>query len=197
MAHLSPKKGAFPNKDQHDRTCPVDSTIAANLASLERGSVLYVNKSGEFVIADKTDGDANYPFYLSLQNGNDLQATMAGFFSVGKGDPNPFDAKGLTVHDSTDHPNVLSRVPAVSGIHMDDGDVWQTDMFDESASYEIGDAVTLGENGKITKSLDPSNDMILGYVTKTPYTRYANDAPVIPGFMTGGPIRVIDFQCGR
>lgn len=197
MAHLSPKKGAFPNKDQHDRTCPVSASIAENLDTLQRGSVLYVNKNGEFEIADKADGRANYPFYLCLQDGNDLQATMAGFFSVGKGDPNPFDAKGLTVHDSNDHPQVLSRVPSVSGIHMDDGDVWQTDMFDEAATYEIGDPVTIGDDGRITKSADPSTDKILGYVTKTPYTRYANDAKVIPGFMTGGQIRVIDFQCGR
>ena len=188
MAHLSPKKGGFPFKDQHDRTCSV-AADEANKA-IERGSVICVNKDGQFELAADT---SVWPLYLALQNYNDLQATMAGFFSAAKGvkvDGSKGDHQGEAAHNAA-----VVNAPAITGIHMDDGDVWQTDMFDEDADYEIGDAVTVKDGIITTAGADGTNTV--GYVTAAPYTRWANDAVAVPGMMTGAMIRVLDFQCGK
>ena len=203
MAHLSPKKGGFPFKDQHDRTCPVDPAKFADYKDvLERGSVLSVDKNGYFQIAASADEG---PLFLSLQDYDDLQAAMAGFFSVAKGDnlanfrkgPHADPVDPIQVHAGPAAHKALNRnTPAITGIHMDDGDVWQTDMFDDGdgVTYEIGDKLTV-KDGLVTLAGD--GDTVVGYVTKAPYTRYANDAVAMAGLMTGALIRVIDFQCGK
>lgn len=194
MAHLSPKKGGFPFKDQHDRTCVV-AADEANKA-IERGSVVRVNKDGQFELAADTSVQ---PLYLALQNYNDLQANMAGFFGLGVGPTNVPPAEPTAYGGVKDvfgkAPAVGPKGPAITGIHMDDGDVWQTDMFDEDADYEIGDPVTVKDGIITTAGADDTNTV--GYVTAVPYTRWANDAVAAPGLMTGAMIRVLDFQCGK
>jgi hypothetical protein len=179
MAHLSQKKGGYPQIDQHDRTCIV--AVSETSKKIERGSVICVNENGEFDIA----ADAKKkPLYLALQNYNDLQANMAGFFSIGNGSPD-------AIHEESAHGSTVVNGPAITGIHLDDGDVWQTDMFDEDPSYAIGTPVTV-KNGKFTPV--KSNDDIVGYVRAVPYTRYSNDAVAVPGIITGAMIRVIDIE---
>ena len=197
--HLSPKKGAYPHKDQHDRTCVVASDNEANL-KIERGMVIRVTTDGRFEVAEDA---SQFPLYLALQNYDDLQANMAGFFGAGAG---PVDRSKLTptvfgaVADVDGvPPSVGPKGPAITGYHMDDGDVWQTDMFDPDSgiTYEIGQPLTVDKGYLTNKGADDTNTV--GYVTATPYPRYANDATV-PGmekFMTGATIQVIDFQCGK
>lgn len=194
MAHLSPKKGGFPFKDQHDRTCVV-AADKANKA-IERGSVICVNKDGQFELAADT---SVWPLYLALQNYGDLTANMAGFFGLGAGPTNVPPAEPTAYGGVKDvfgkAPEVGPKGPAITGIHMDDGDVWQTDMFDEDADYEIGARVTVKDGLITTAGADDTNTV--GYVTAVPYTRWSNDAVAVEGLMTGAHIRVLDFQCGK
>ena len=187
MAHLSPLKGGFPHKDQHDRSALVTTDEASK--AIERGTILCVNQDGRFQIAADT---SIKPLYIALQDYDDLQAVFAGTFSIGKGEVVK-DSTGA--HQGEDaHKDINLNAPKITGIHMDDGDVWETDMFDEDAEYEIGDPLTV-KDGLVTAG--GSGDTIVGYVYKKPYTRYANDATVLPGMMTGAMIRVIAYQCGR
>lgn len=176
--HLNPIKGAFPHKDQHDRT----AVVAANSTAIERGSVIRVNSNGEFEIAP----DAGvFPMFLALQGYKDLQATMAGFFGQGVG--------------PVEGPGTASKGPAISGIHMDDGDVWETDMFDvdvADSAWTINAKLTV-KNGLITVVGEGDNDNVIGYLVKAPTFRYINNAPTASGIMTGESRKVIQFQCGR
>lgn len=205
--HLSPIKGGFPHKDQHDRTALVKVGSA-----IERGSVIRINgETGEFEVAEDA---STYPMYLALQNYNDLQATMAGLYTPANGDPeigvenkNKFPYKpGAWKRDETSKhkSNLVGREgatqPAITGIHMDDGDVWETDMYDESADWENAgyNAKLTVVDGLITLAND-SNDAegIVGFLVKAPYQRYANDAVAVTNMMTGRSIWVIQFQCGK
>ena len=193
MAHLSPKKGGFPFKDQHDRTCPVKYE---DIAKVERGIVLCVNDDGEFQIADTADAGKK-PLYLSLQGEDDLQADMAGFFSVAKGDADAHlrGPKGEKIKISSakapykDH----RATPAVTGILLGD-DTWQLDTFDETAAdadYAINGMLTV-KDGRFKPTSTASE--AVAYVVKGPYTRYANDAVAVKDLMTGSWIRVTDIQ---
>lgn len=177
--HLNPIKGAFPHKDQHDRT----AVVAADSTAIERGSVIRVNSNGEFEIAS----DAKvFPMFLALQGYKDLQATMAGFFGQGVG-------------PVVDPDKPVSKGPAISGIHMDDGDVWETDMFDTTVAdskWVINAKLTV-KNGLITVAEAEGDDNVVGYLVKAPTFRYINNAPTASGIMTGESRRVIQFQCGR
>jgi hypothetical protein len=186
MAHLSPLKGGFPHKDQHDRSALVTTDEASK--AIERGTIICVNEDGRFQIAADT---SIQPLYIALQDYDDLQAVFAGTFSIGKGEA----VDGATgTHTLAQHPDVSLNAPKITGIHMDDGDVWETDMFDEKAEYKIGAPLTV-KDGLVTAAGE--NDDVVGYVYKEPYTRYANDAVVLAGMMTGGMIRVIAYQCGK
>lgn len=190
--HLSPVKGGYPHKDQHDRTAP-----AKVGEKIERGTVVRINADGEFEVA--TDASV-FPMFLALQRYSDLQAAMAGLYTVGNGEPDPAKhpwpvkpmkrAAGIA-------PNRTQ--PAISGIHMDDGDVWETDEFDAEANWKdakYNDPVTV-VGGKITLAAKGATDGVVGYLVKAPYWRYANDAVAVEGMMTGANIEVIQFQCGR
>lgn len=177
--HLNPIKGAFPHKDQHDRT----AVVAVGSEKIERGSVIRVNSNGEFEIAPNAD---IFPMFLALQGYKDLQATMAGFFGQGVG-------------PVVDPDKPVSKGPAISGIHMDDGDVWETDMFDvdvADSAWTINAKLTV-KNGLITVAAAEGNDNVIGYLVKGPTFRYINNAPTASGTMTGESRRVIQFQCGR
>lgn len=182
MAHLSPKKGAFPHKDQHDRTCKVAITDASK--TIQRGTIICVNENGEFEIAADTSVK---PLYHSLQDYDDLQAMMAGFFSVGNGKPVPGSTGD---HGEDDHAGITLNTPAITGIHLDEGDRWDTDMYDHEAQYKIGDGLTVKE-GKLAPAGDGD---VVGYVTEVPHRKYANDAVAIPGLMTGATIMVITYE---
>lgn len=189
MGHLSPLSGGFPFKDQHNRSAVVALDEEGVNTGIKRGMVIRVNTDGEFEIASDT---SIKPMYLALQDYDDLQAIFAGNFSIGKGVP---PAKGSDGdHKLEDHPVITRNAPKITGIHMDDGDVWETDAFDEGADYEIGTPLTV-KDGLVTAGAE--GDDCVGYVVKRPYTRYANDATLLPGMITGANIRVIAYQCGK
>ena len=73
MAHFSPVNGAFPHKDQIDRTCLVNADEANQ--KIERGSIIVVNKNGEFELAADA---SNQPLYFALQGYDNIQAAFAG-----------------------------------------------------------------------------------------------------------------------
>lgn len=198
--HLSPIKGAFPHKDQHDRTAPV----AIGNEGIQRGTVICIEEGadgiGRWVIAKDA---GTYPMYLALQPYGDLQAAMAGQFSPASGEvvdypSNPIPAARAAGKYSND---VLQGgiEPAISGIHMDDGDVWETDMFDQDESVDWDSAKLNAEltvkEGLIT--LAGANDGVVGFLVAKPYRRYCNDAPAVKNMMTGASRWVIQFQCGK
>ena len=122
--HLSPIKGAFPHKDQHDRTAPVKDGNGA----IERGSIIMIDDdTGEFRLAGSDDTG---PFFLALQRYDDLQAAMAGQYSPasGKEKPFPYEPGAWKRDGESKYSNAMLQggvIPAISGIHMDDGDVWR------------------------------------------------------------------------
>lgn len=189
MAHLSPKKGAFPHKDQHDRTCKVAATEANE--GIERGTIICVNEDGYFEVAADTSVK---PLYHALQDYGDLQAMMAGFFSAGKGSPVKAAKDGKTVGSHVGeaaHDALNLNAPAISGIHLDEGDRWDTDMYDHTAQYKIGTMLTV-KDGVLAPTEDEA--VCVGYVTEVPHRKYANDAVAIPGLMTGATIMVITYE---
>ena len=201
--HLSPIKGGYPHKDQHDRTAPV----AAGNEGIQRGTVIRANKDGEFEIAATAD---TFPMYLALQPYGNLEAAMAGKFSPGNGEgdpkkhPWPTNPGSWKTRDAGKYSNDTllggSIKPAITGIHMDDGDVWETDMFDTSESVDwdgadINAKLTVKE-GLITLATG-DDDTVVGFLVKKPYRRYCNDAPLVDNMITGAPRYVIQFQCGR
>ena len=204
--HLSPIKGAFPHKDQHDRTAPVAvATDSNDIIKIERGTVIRiaedpVTKEAVFEVAE----DASvYPMYLALQRYEDLQAAMAGTFSPANGVPTkwPQGPVKRAVGDYSNKGPLNGGIrPAITGIHMDDGDVWETDMFDENADWNGAgfNAKLTVKDGLITVA-NGSNDEegVVGFLVKAPYWRYANDAVAVTNMMTGKSIRVIQFQCGK
>lgn len=196
--HLSPIKGGFPHKDQHDRTAPVALDNKAN-EGIERGSVIRINDKGEFELADNA---SVFPMFLALQPVTDLQAQMAGFFGAGRGPTLAEADDGLNVVNKFgEAPAASTKGPAISGIHMDDGDVWETDEFDENADWSkanFNDPLTV-KAGRITCD-GATEENCVGFLVKKPYQRYANDAwpkDMPKGIMTGAKIRVIQFQCGK
>ena len=189
--HLSPIKGGFPHKDQHDRTAKVKSGNA-----IERGNVICIDDdTGEWRLAQKADVGVR-PLFLALQRYNDLQAVMAGLFTPANGNPagEPFKYPNLkpgarAFGDGT------QTYAAISGIHMDDGDVWETDEFVAGAfeGVKLNAPLTVN-NGELTPAGD--QEASLGFLVKVPTYRYVNDAVAVEGMMTGKSVEVVQFQCG-
>lgn len=181
MAHFSPVNGAFPHKDQIDRTC----LVAADEANqkIERGMIVVVNKNGEFEIAE----DASVgPLYFALQGYDNLQAAMAGNVGIGKGRkvPGPTGA-----HQGEDgHKAAPAGQPAITGLSFQEHGNYQTDMYDHEATYEIGDKLTV-DKGYFVKAGDGDDVVATVYAAPAPY--YANDAVLVPGWSTGAWIKVL------
>ena len=122
MAHFSPVNGAFPHKDQIDRTCKVNADKANQ--AIERGMIVVVNKDGEFEIAkDASVG----PLYFALQEYGDLQAAMAGEVGLGKGRA---VAGSTGAHDEAGHKAAAAGQPAITGLSFQEHGNYQTDMYD-------------------------------------------------------------------
>jgi hypothetical protein len=182
MAHFSPVNGAFPHKDQIDRTC----LVAADEANqkIERGMIVVVNKDGEFEIAkDASVG----PLYFALQAYDNLQAAMAGRVGIGKGVkvPGPTGA-----HQGEEgHRNAPSGQPAITGLSFQEHGNYQTDMYDhDEEQWDIGDKLTV-KDGYFVKAGDGDEAVATVYAAPAPY--YANDAVLVPGWSTGAWIKVL------
>jgi len=195
--HLSPVKGGFPHKDQHDRTAPVK---LEDTKLVQRGNVIMIDAdSGEFRLAQS--GDTG-PFFLALQRFDDLQAAMAGQFSPASGTKVPYPSNPVPATRAVRQYNTAPLQggirPSISGIHMDDGDVWEDDMFNEAVDWEgakFNAPLTVADNGLITLAKDGDN--VIGFLVKAPYQRYCNDAVAVDSMMTGATRWVIQFQCGK
>lgn len=203
--HLSPVKGGFPFKDQHDHTAPIAMSAddsAESFLKIERGNVICLNDKGEFVLATEDDAGTK-PLFLALQRFKDLQAAMAGQFSPANGEKVAFPYKpGSWKRDFKAYnvgPLQGSIRPAITGIHMDDGDVWEDDMFDETVDWEaasINAPLTVADGGLITLNTGDDASKTIGYLVERPTKRYCNDAPAVEDMMTGAYRYVIRFQCG-
>lgn len=209
--HLSPVKGAYPHKDQHDRTAPIylSAEDSNDQTKIERGMVIRIKDDGTDLGAFEIATDASvFPMYLALQRYDDLQAAMAGQFSPADGKKVSFWANHKpgswkTPREAGKYANVTAPFggvrPAITGIHMDDGDVWETDMFDADVDWDaakINDKLTV-TNGLITLAEGDTDEGVVGFLVKRPYTRYCNDAEAVKGMMTGATRYVIQFQCGK
>lgn len=181
MAHFSPVNGAFPHKDQIDRTCPVAATKANE--GIERGMILVVNKNGEFEIAkDASVG----PLYFALQGYDNIQAAFAGKWGIGKGHVVP----GPTgPHKDADHVDVPYGQPAITGLSFQEHGNYQTDMYDhEEQTWDIGDKLTV-KDGYFVKAGD--DDVAVATVYAAPARYYANDAVLRANSITGAWIKVL------
>lgn len=172
MAHFSPVNGAFPHKDQIDRTCPV----AEGNEGIERGMIVVVNKDGEFEIAkDASVG----PLYFALQAYDNLQAAMAGKFGIGT---------GVKVPGPTGKFGVVGQ-PAITGLSFQEHGNYQTDMYDhEEQNWDIGDKLTV-KDGYFVKA--GADDEAVATVYAAPADYYANDAVLKKNLITGAWIKVL------
>ena len=193
MAHLSPKKGGFPFKDHHDRTCPI---AYSSINAIERGTAICVDSDTGYFRVATVDDAGKRPIYLSLQDGHDLQSAMAGFFSVAKGDGNLKTTPGSrTRHNEAGHSAANVRAPAITGILLE-GDTWQLDTFDETKEgYKQNAYLTLDAYGRFVPTVDATK-AVAYCVCDGPYSRYVNDhvPSGMEDLMTGGMTKVIDIQ---
>lgn len=201
MAHFSPVNGAFPHKNQIDRTCVVAFDEQGEYAKIERGSIICVNEQGKFELAANA---SKKPLYISLQDYDDTQAAMAGEVGFGQGEK--IDGKwpaygqagahivGDPPNDFAAHENAPVGQPAVTGLSFQEHGNYQTDMYDKTRTdYTIGAPLTVKGGLFTTEGVNASNTV--AYVYAAPFMYYANDAvckrnPAMK-WSTGAYIRVL------
>lgn len=188
MAHLSPVNGAYPHKDQIDRSCFVKANEASK--AIERGTIIFVNEDGEFeVAADAT----KQPLYFALQGYGNLQAAMAGGVGYGKGNPKGVPAYKDAVggHNLAGHAAAPSGQPKITGLSFQEHGNYQTDVYDKAATYKIGMPLTV-KNGEFTPATgDNASAPVVAHVYAEPDEYYANDAVLQEGWSTGNWIKVL------
>lgn len=139
-----------------------DAKVAVGDANLQikQGSVVVLNKNGEFELAPanlapKTNNCA-VPC-ISLKNVFDADVTT-GIEADPKIDKT-VSAMG----------NVITAIPVTSGYEL------ETTEYDTTVTdYNPGDLLTVGTNGKVTRSTNGSG-VILGVVSKAPAKDYFNN----------------------
>jgi len=167
---LNVLKGAYPTLQQIDKTLPKS---ADETGDIERGSLLYENADNEWRIAGVAQaGTANTipgPFlFLALMPDTDLVAGMAG-----------------------DVPT-SGNEPVLTGLAISPSVEIETDMYDSGGSYTVGQFLKVGANGNFVAQTDGFT--AIGIVTKTPYTRWVNNAPAVTGWRTGNNVSVIALR---
>lgn len=186
MAHLSPVNGAYPHKDQIDRSCLVATDNLELDKLIERGTIIYVNKSGEFTTVTDS-ADVTGPMYFALQPYGDMQAAMAGNVGLGKGQKVPA-YKGVTgAHTKDGHDAAAWGQPKITGLSFQEHGNYQTDMYDDD-TYDIGDPLKV-VNGKFAKADD--EDEAVAHVYAAPDDYYFNGAVLQEGWSTGAWIKVL------
>lgn len=203
MAHFSPVNGAFPHKNQIDRTCPVkplgaEATLADYANTYQRGRILFVNTAGQFESA--TSATAKGPLYFCLQDYSDTQAAMAGGpLGTGKGVKVGFGQSGKHVDGVTfdtwvqgnpmpNHDAAAYGQPAVTGLSFQESGNYETDAFTKGKAYTIGAPLKV-VNGEF--DLAANEDEAVAHVYAAPFRRYSNDAVSRDGWSTGAYISVI------
>ena len=141
----------------HDDTANADP----NCLKIKQGSVVVLNEDGEFELATATN--------LALKTNNCAVPCISL--------KNVFDADvttGIETDPKIDKTvsamgNVISAIPVTSGYEL------ETTEYDTTATaYKPGDLLTVGTDGKVTKSTDGSG-VILGVVSKAPAKDYFNN----------------------
>lgn len=203
MAHFSPVNGAFPHKNQIDRTCPVKPLGDGGdyAKTYQRGCVLFVNEDGKFESATSGGGGKNVkgPLYFCLQDYSDTQAAMAGGpLGTGKGRDVAFGQSGVHTDgidaaswvagkDMPNHDAAAYGQPAVTGLSFQEGGNYETDVFKKDATYKIGDPLKV-----VDGEFQPgSAEDCVAYVYAAPFRRYVNDAVSRDGWSTGAYRSVI------
>lgn len=141
----------------HDDTANADP----NCLKIKQGSVVVLNEDGEFELATATN--------LALKTNNCAVPCISL--------KNVFDADvttGIETDPKIDKTvsamgNVISAIPVTSGYEL------ETTEYDTTVTdYKPGDLLTVGADGKVTKSTDGSG-VILGVVSKAPAKDYFNN----------------------
>lgn len=175
MAHFSPVNGAFPHKDQIDRSCTVAD--GEENKGIQRGTIVVVNQNGEFEIAaDATVG----PLYFALQGYDNLQAAMAGSFGIGR---------GTKVNGPNGKVAPPGR-PKITGLSFQEHGNYQTDMYKHDDTYQIGDKLTV-KDGEFVKATGEEGEVVVATVYSAPDDYYANDAVLATDKITGAWIKVL------
>ena len=144
----------------HDDT---GSDGAKTCLKIKQGSVVVLNKDGEFELATATN--------LVLKTNNCAVPCISL--------KNVFDAD-LTTGIETDPKidktvsamgNVITAIPVTSGYELE-----TTEWEGNAADYKPGDLLTVGTDGKVKKSESAAGtDVILGVVSKAPAKDYFNN----------------------
>lgn len=142
----------------HDDT---GSGGAKTCLKIKQGSVVVLNEDGEFELATATN--------LALKTNNCAVPCISL--------KNVFDADvttGIETDPKIDKTvsamgNVISAIPVTSGYEL------ETTEYDTTITdYKPGDLLTVGTDGKVTRSSDGSG-VILGVVSKAPAKDYFNN----------------------
>ena len=144
----------------HDDT---GSDGAKTCLKIKQGSIVVLNKDGEFELSTATN--------LALKTNNCAVPCISL--------KNVFDADVTTGMDTTSNPaldktvsamgNVITAIPVTSGYEL------ETTEYDTAITdYKPGDLLTVGTDGKVTRSSDGSG-VILGVVSKAPAKDYFNN----------------------
>lgn len=144
----------------HDDT---GSDGAKTCLKIKQGSIVVLNKDGEFELATATN--------LALKTNNCAVPCISL--------KNVFDADVTTGMDTTSNPaldktvsamgNVITAIPVTSGYELE-----TTEYDTVIQDYKPGDLLTVGTDGKVTRSSDGSG-VILGVVSKAPAKDYFNN----------------------
>lgn len=215
---FSPLKGAHLTLGQLDKTLPVNTKVETN-KNIDRGVFVYVDAGADgnakpcFSLYTSTQAGNATPVipYIALQSWKDFQAGMAGNIGqapITKGIA-PFHTKAgsgawddgtpsganeaafIDAHNIADAQDVEG--PRITAISILQAAEYQTNAFDATQTYKVGDLLTVNDEGKLTPWAEGKS--VVGSVTAAPFTRWINDlgASEDAARISGGNSKVINF----
>lgn len=157
MSWFNVLKGAYPSLQQIDKTLD----MAVGETGIVRGTLIYqVGTTFKKLTDTQADDPTAYPLF-ALMGQDDLTAGMAG--TIGQGAP--------------------GGVPRLTGLAVGMPFEFETDQFDNSVAYTVGELLTCGAGGRLVPWT--SGDNCIAQVTKVVTARWVNDAIAITGWRTG------------
>ena len=172
MGWFSVIKGAYPGLEQIDRVL----NVGAGETGIQRGFLVYEDDSDlsgapVFRLAGVAQStDPRKFIYFSLVDQTNLTAGMAG--TIGQG--------------------VASGVARITGLAVSMPLVVQTDQYDSVCGIVHGDLLGVGAGGVLTTHIAGSN--CVGQCTKSPFSRWVNDAVAVAGYRTGANVSVVELR---
>lgn len=182
MGWFSPVKGSYPSLAQVDKTLP----LSGDVSTIERGMIVALGAGTGDDEANgvwkRPNGTTDKLLYVALSDATDPTAGFAGTSFT----PNPTDA----------HP----ARPAITALDLAQDGEFETSVFDTTATYTVGMALSADSNGKIVPQ--SGGAYILGYVTAIPKERWINNAVAAPSadtdrrlaYRTGAALKVLRFK---